>query len=40
LWCAYDLDFLPIKVITKENDGRLSKAIVKSISGFKKKLEN
>ena len=35
LWCAYDLDFLPIKVITKENDGRLSKAIIKSINGFK-----
>jgi len=34
LWCAYDFDFLPIKVITKENDGRLSKAIVKSINGF------
>ena len=35
LWCAYDLDFLPIKVITKENDGRLSKAIIESINGFK-----
>ena len=32
LWCAYDLDFLPVKVITKENDGRLSKAIIKSLS--------
>ena len=35
LWCAYDLDFLPVKVITKENDGRLSKAIIKSIEGLK-----
>ena len=35
LWCAYDLDFLPIKVITKENDGKLSKAIIESINGFK-----
>ena len=35
LWCAYDLDYLPIKVITKENDGKLSKAIIESINGFK-----
>ena len=40
LWCAYDLDFLPIKVITKENDGVLSKAIIKSINKFKQNLEN
>jgi len=35
LWCAYDFDFLPIKVIAKENDGKLSKAIIESINGFK-----
>tara|TARA_B100001250_G_scaffold345579_1_gene315064 strand:+ start:289 stop:969 length:681 start_codon:yes stop_codon:yes gene_type:complete len=39
LWCAYDLDFLPVKVITKEKDGVLSKAIINSISGFKKIAE-
>ena len=35
LWCAYELDFLPIKVITTEKDGHLSKAIIKSVKGFK-----
>ena len=24
LWCAHELNFLPIKVITKEKDGRIS----------------
>ena len=31
----YELDFLPVKVITIEKDGRLSKAIIKSVKGFK-----
>ena len=35
LWCAYELDFLPVKVITIEKDGRLSKAIIKSVKGLK-----
>ena len=35
LWCAYELDFLPVKVITIEKDDRLSKAIIKSVKGFK-----
>ena len=35
LWCAYELDFLPVKVITTEKDGHLSKAIIKSVKGFK-----
>ena len=35
LWCAYNLDFLPVKVITTEKDGHLSKAIIKSVNGFK-----
>jgi Protein of unknown function (DUF3108) len=34
LWCAYDLDFLPIKVISTEKDDRLSTAIIKSIKGL------
>ena len=34
LWCAHELNFLPIKVITKEKDGRISKAIIKSLVGI------
>tara|TARA_R110002073_G_scaffold3986_7_gene26755 strand:+ start:54345 stop:55076 length:732 start_codon:yes stop_codon:yes gene_type:complete len=34
LWCAYDLDFLPIKVINHEKDDRISTAIIKSINGL------
>ena len=34
LWCAYDLNFLPVKVITTEKDGRISKAIIKSLDGI------
>jgi uncharacterized protein DUF3108 len=34
LWCAYDLDFLPIKVTNTEKDDRLSTAIIKSLKGF------
>lgn len=34
LWCAYDLNFLPIKVTSTEKDGRLSTAIIKSLDGF------
>ena len=34
LWCAYDLDFLPVKVINTEKDGRLSTAIIESLHGL------
>lgn len=34
LWCAYDLNFLPIKVTSTEKDNRLSTAIIKSIKGL------
>jgi hypothetical protein len=34
LWCAYDLNFLPIKVTSTEKDERLSTAIIKSIKGL------
>ena len=34
LWCAYDLDFLPVKVINTEKDDRLSTAIIKSVKGL------
>jgi len=34
LWCAYDLNFLPIKVTSTEKEGRLSTAIIKSIKGL------
>ena len=34
LWCAYDLNFLPIKVTNTEKDDRLSTAIIKSIKGL------
>jgi uncharacterized protein DUF3108 len=34
LWCAYDLDFLPIKVINHEKNDRISTAIIKSIKGL------
>jgi len=34
LWCAYDLNFLPIKVTSTEKDDRLSTAIIKSITGL------
>jgi hypothetical protein len=34
LWCAYDLDFLPIKVTNIEKDERLSTAIIKSVKGL------
>jgi uncharacterized protein DUF3108 len=34
LWCAYDLDFLPIKVTNTEKDGRLTTAIIESVKGF------
>ncbi|MBL1140743.1 MAG: DUF3108 domain-containing protein [Proteobacteria bacterium] len=37
LWCAYDLNFLPIKVTSTEKDDRLSTAIIKSIKGLGKK---
>ena len=34
LWCAYDLDFLPVKVINTEKDDRISTAIIKSLKGL------
>ena len=34
LWCAYDLNFLPIKVTSEEKDDRLSTAIIKSVKGL------
>ncbi len=34
LWCAYDLNFLPIKVTNTEKDDRLTTAIIKSVSGL------
>jgi uncharacterized protein DUF3108 len=34
LWCAYDLNFLPVKVTSTEKDDRLSTAIIKSIKGL------
>ena len=34
LWCAYDLDFLPVKVTNTEKDGRLITTIIKSLKGF------
>ena len=34
LWCAYDLNFLPIKVTSTEKDDRLSTAIIKSLKGL------
>ena len=34
LWCAYELDFLPIKVINTEKKGRLTTAIIESLNGF------
>lgn len=34
LWCAYDLNFLPIKVTNIEKDERLSTAIIRSIKGL------
>lgn len=34
LWCAYDLNFLPIKVTSTEKDDRLSTAIIKSVKGL------
>jgi hypothetical protein len=34
LWCAYDLNFLPIKVVNEEKDDRLTTAVIKSLDGF------
>ncbi len=34
LWCAYDLDFLPVKVTNTEKDDRLTTAIIKTVRGF------
>ncbi len=34
LWCAYDLNFLPVKVINEEKDDRLTTAVIKSLKGF------
>lgn len=34
LWCAYDLNFLPIKVTNTEKDDRLTTAIIKSVNGL------
>jgi Protein of unknown function (DUF3108) len=34
LWCAYDLGFLPVKVINTEKKGRLTTAIIKSLKGL------
>ncbi len=34
LWCAYDLNFLPIKVTNIEKDDRLSTAIIQSVKGL------
>jgi len=38
LWCAYELNFLPVKVVNTEKDDRLTTAIIKSVKGlgFKK----
>jgi uncharacterized protein DUF3108 len=34
LWCAYDLEFLPVKVTNTEKDDRLSTAIIQSVKGL------
>ena len=34
LWCAYGLEFLPVKVTNTEKDGRLSTAIIESLNGL------
>jgi Protein of unknown function (DUF3108) len=34
LWCAYELNFLPIKVTSTEKNDRLSTAIIKSLKGL------
>lgn len=31
-WCAYELDFLPIKVVITEKKGRLTTAVIKEVS--------
>ena len=36
LWCAYDLNYLPIKVTSVEKDDRLSTAMIKSVKGLGK----
>lgn len=34
LWCAYELGFLPVKVVNTEKKGRLTTAIIKSLNGL------
>jgi hypothetical protein len=34
LWCAVDLDYLPIKVENIEKDGRITTALIKTLSGL------
>lgn len=34
IWCAYDLEFLPVKVINTEKDGRLSTAVIHTLNGL------
>ncbi|MCG8379312.1 MAG: DUF3108 domain-containing protein [Proteobacteria bacterium] len=34
LWCAYNLDFLPVKVTNIEKDEKLTTAIIHSLKGF------
>ncbi len=34
LWCAYELSFLPIKVVNTEKKGRLTTATIKSLNGL------
>ena len=34
LWCAYDLEFLPVKVANTEKDGRLTTAVIESLKGL------
>lgn len=34
IWCAYDLEFLPVKVINNEKDGRISTAIIDALNGL------
>lgn len=34
LWCAYDLNFLPIKVVNIEKEGAVTSVIIESLNGF------
>ena len=34
LWCAYDLQYLPVKVSITEKEGRLTTAVIKDLNGL------